>query len=491
MSKDNMARADYWDTALSSVPKKVTDAVLRFGSGKRNSRRNILLYVSSVEDKRELQRLVKKEYERFSLGVIVDGRQYAAKCDSNGMHIARGKRALSENTRHAFYTYEELTEMISVLVKSGRYAAQSVIDDTKEAVADSAADLYVWNIRDVDEKARAPWNALEEKFKEGKYNFSKEKVKKCLLGNDDTDEFISCLAYINRQGLADKSTFRFPFVGRNIRKIEETASMLALKKPISAADPLFTETDTEIFITDDEAETFLLRGREDGYIYRTYSYFTSGHSDKDNADFLKHIFGTGGSHPGVPGTDNSSENHDNRGVVLEKGKDDSYDSITRREITWNEAASVISGLISQGKLLSTGQKEGLDEYEKMHFARAVYNFFSYLPEEKQPIKTSGLSYCEDEKRVSDIKNKYFSSKEKMQELLILMKKSLCDCQSEYRFENMKNTIKNFHNFIEGTYTLFPKKDDLPKYTGTERKTTRDKSGTVLNYSEQMSIFDFI
>ena len=79
----------------------------------------------------------------------------------------------------------------------------------------------------------------------------------------------------------------------------------------------------------------------------------------------------------------------------------------------------------------------------------------------------------------------------MQELLILMKKSLCDCQSEYRFENMKNTIKNFHNFIEGTYTLFPKKDDLPKYTGTERKTTRDKSGTVLNYSEQMSIFDFI
>ena len=84
--------------------------------------------------------------------------------------------------------------------------------------------------------------------------------------------------------------------------------------------PDAVEVAQEDFITQDEIDYAL--GRGSGYehgAFRIYEYFMEGHDQKETVAFLKNEYGIGGGSGGLPGNDDSHNEHDGKGIRLEKG----------------------------------------------------------------------------------------------------------------------------------------------------------------------------
>lgn len=100
--------------------------------------------------------------------------------------------------------------------------------------------------------------------------------------------------------------------------LEQLADLGVEKKEFPALDTV--EVRNEDFITQDEIDYRLTGGSgfEHGK-FRIYECFMEGHDKKDNIAFLKNEYGTGGSSYAFPGSDRAHEDHDDKGIRLEKG----------------------------------------------------------------------------------------------------------------------------------------------------------------------------
>lgn len=80
-----------------------------------------------------------------------------------------------------------------------------------------------------------------------------------------------------------------------------------------------------------------------------------GHDSKEAVTFLKNEYGTGGSSPALAGTDRSNENHDAKGIKLEKGS--IMEPYTEVLLSWNVVERRIRKLIEEDRYLSPEGKE--------------------------------------------------------------------------------------------------------------------------------------
>ncbi|MBP3265994.1 MAG: hypothetical protein J6L84_03490, partial [Clostridiales bacterium] len=97
-------------------------------------------------------------------------------------------------------------------------------------------------------------------------------------------------------------------------------------------------------------------------LFRIYDYFKEGHDSKDNVAFLKSEYGTGGQSDALIGNDKSWEDHDAKGIQLDKGSImEPYTSVL---LNWNVVEKRIRELIAEDKYLSPKAKEAYAEYKK-------------------------------------------------------------------------------------------------------------------------------
>lgn len=111
-----------------------------------------------------------------------------------------------------------------------------------------------------------------------------------------------------------------------------------------------------IFFSQEEIDRILVRGSNIQHgKYRIYQQFKKNETLKENAAFLKHEYGTGGSNHTVGYID---EDHTSKGITLRRGKEIGNDEI---EVTlnWNKVAKRIGELIAVDRYLS---KEELKQY---------------------------------------------------------------------------------------------------------------------------------
>ncbi len=80
---------------------------------------------------------------------------------------------------------------------------------------------------------------------------------------------------------------------------------------------------------------------------RIYEQFQKGMSDKENADFLKHEYGTGGSSI-IANHYDYSQDHDAKGILITKKSQDSFEERTRLLLNWSNVAVRIKELINLG-----------------------------------------------------------------------------------------------------------------------------------------------
>ena len=132
------------------------------------------------------------------------------------------------------------------------------------------------------------------------------------------------------------------------------------------------------FITEDEINAYFTRGSNysDSRL-AIYSFFLNHEDKKERADFLKDHYGIGGSSHALCGADDSHEDHDGRGIALERGAYGNPDASVH--LNWNQAAGRIDRLIRDSEYLKPADYSRMPSYEREKMAMRVMGFYHHLP----------------------------------------------------------------------------------------------------------------
>ena len=134
------------------------------------------------------------------------------------------------------------------------------------------------------------------------------------------------------------------------------------------------------FITEDEINAYFTRGSNysDSRL-AIYSFFLNHEDKKERADFLKDHYGIGGSSHALCGADDSHEDHDGRGIALERGPYGNPDASVH--LNWNQAAGRIDRLIRDSEYLKPADYSRMPAYEQEKMAMRVMSFYHHMPSE--------------------------------------------------------------------------------------------------------------
>ena len=130
------------------------------------------------------------------------------------------------------------------------------------------------------------------------------------------------------------------------------------------------------FITEDEINFALTHGSSvAGGKGRIYGYFTEEHISKEQIAFLKNEYGIGGHNNALPGSFHSQENHDGKGIKLEKP------NCVDIEMSWSVVAKRISELIRKNRYLTPEEKARYLANEALKAVPSSYTEYAALKEQ--------------------------------------------------------------------------------------------------------------
>ena len=249
----------------------------------------------------------------------------------------------------------------------------------------------------------------------------------------------------------DKSVMRMPFYRPD--KVSEQFQKFALPFQPYQAREGFQWNEQEVFITEDEINAFLAGGGpySDGRL-ATYSFFLTHTEKAERAAFLKDRYGVGGSSHALSRADNSHASYDGRGLELARGIYGKPDALVK--LNWNQAAERVAKLIDQSLYLKPADYSRMPSYEREQMANRVIGFYHRLPDEvERPFKRELLN--EDARKKLPT---MLADPEQAVELLEKMDAALLSVPLDSpEYEEKSKTLAELHQYVEGTYTIFPEK----------------------------------
>lgn len=113
------------------------------------------------------------------------------------------------------------------------------------------------------------------------------------------------------------------------------------------------------FITDDELDAALASGGLTvGSKLRIHAFFTQTHTSREQTDFLKREYGTGGRSHAVSGASHSEESFDGKGIRWRK------QNCEEIRLSWAQVASRLAEIIRLERDLTPEEKEHLAQREQ-------------------------------------------------------------------------------------------------------------------------------
>ena len=433
-----------------TIPAEVVDEILRTGSNRNKSQLRLIYNFMTEQTPEEYTAFVKKEYGEGGKGFEIGGTKYAVWFDELGMQIAVGDTIWNDPKNKAFLSWEEVSGRIHQLLQQGEYAPKSVLDAARGNVLHEHAEALSYMERDMAEGVAEMVFADTSIFSDG-YPELTERLAKLL----DQPEF---LADLNERllGLAeayaeDKSVMRMQFYRPD--KVSERFQKFALPYQPYQAREGFQWNTQKVFITDDEINAFLAGGGpySDGRL-ATYSFFLTHTEKAERAAFLKDRYGVGGSSHALSRADDSHASYDGRGLELARGIYGKPDALVK--LKWNQAAERVARLIDQSLYLKPADYSRMPNYEREQMANRVIGFYYHLPDEvERPFERELLN--EDARKKLPI---MLADPEQAAELLEKMDAALLSVPLDSpEYAEKSKTLAELHQYVEGTYTIFPEK----------------------------------
>ena len=351
------ASIQYTMPAAFSLPQEQIDSILRSGGGRDNSRTKY----QQGKFPEEMTEFLKNEYKTTGKGFEFDGNLVPLWFDEMGMRIGYGTSA-KENTL-AVMSWSEVESHICVMVENGTYMSANevfLVDAVeRERIATDINNFFRDGISEMPE-------SLELKF--SNYPASMERLCELLSTTEGRELIQDELEKAKAQLDSGEKQIKWRYVKRSDYLLEQLVDLGVEKKEFPAPDTV--EVRNENFITQDEIDYRLAGGSgfEHGK-FRIYEYFMEGHDKKDNIAFLKNEYGTGGSSHALPGSDRAHEDHDAKGIRLEKGN---YGSpYAKVLLNWNVVEKRIRELVQADKYLSPEGKEAYAQYKQEQAEKAM------------------------------------------------------------------------------------------------------------------------
>lgn len=355
------ASVAYTMPAAFSLPQEQLEAILRTGGGRDNSRKRIYAKYLQGKTPEELAEFLKNEYTTTGKGFDFGDNPVALWFDEAGMRIGYGTSA--KEAPLALLNWQELEQHIRSMVENGTYmsANEAFLVDAVERKR--VANSIYYFFRDGMEET-------PESFELKAYNYPESESHLMeLLSSVEGRELIAGEIMKARELLdTGERKLHWNYVKKPDYLLEEIANLNVEMKEYPTLDHV--EVLQESFITQDEIDYRLTGGSgvSNGR-FRIYEHFMEEHSQKKNIEFLKKEYGTGGSSHALPGSDTGHEDHDAKGIRLEKGSyGNPYAEIL---LKWNMVEKRIGELVRADKYLGINGKEAYAKYKQEQAEEAM------------------------------------------------------------------------------------------------------------------------
>ena len=360
-----------------ALDPEVVDEILRTGSNRSKGQLRLIYNFMVEKTPEEYTEFVKNEYGTGGKGFEIDGAKYAVWFDDLGLRISTGNTAKGKSVTNVFLSWEEVSNRIHELLRQGEYAPQAVLDAARQNALQEHAQTLAYMERDLaDGVAEAVFQDAE--IFRGGFPELTDRLAGLLDDTDFLTDLNERLSALGEAYAEDKDLMRMHFY-----KPDKVAALFQqFAKPYQnyAAREGFHWNEYKKFITEDEINAYFTRGSNysDSRL-AIYSFFLNHKDKKGRADFLKDHYGIGGSSHALCGADDSHEDHDGRGIALERGSyGNPYASV---HLNWNQATGRIDQLIRDSEYLKPADYSRMPVYEREWMAMRVMGFYHHLPNE--------------------------------------------------------------------------------------------------------------
>ena len=433
-----------------ALDSEVVDEVLRTGSNRSKGQLRLIYNFMVEKTPEEYTEFVKNEYGTGGKGFEIGGAKYAVWFDVLGLRIAAGGTAKGGTIANASLSWEDVSNRIHELLRQGEYAPQAVLDAARQNALQEHAQTLAYMERDLaDGVAEAVFQDVE--IFRGVFPELTDRLAGLLDDAAFLTDLNERLSALGETYAEDKDLMRMHFY-----KPDKVAAMFhQFAKPYqnySARDG-FHWNEYKRFITEDEINGYFTRGSNysDSRL-AIYSFFLNHEDKKERADFLKEHYGIGGSSHALCGADDSHEDHDGRGISLERGSYGNPDASVH--LNWNQAAGRIDQLIRDSEYLKPADYSRMPVYERERMAMRVMGFYHHLPNNVERPYPQDLYHEEGRKALVE----KLEAPEQAVELLEQMDNALLSVPLDSgKYERKAESLSILHQYVEGTYTIFPEK----------------------------------
>lgn len=312
------------------------DAILRLGGGEENSQHSIAARLINGLDKEEFAEFLSREYGTGGKGVYLNNRKISVWYDQDGLRFARGDSAQEQYDR--IMTWQEVSERMISMYEQGNFLPNSIVTDAMKVTGEEYAVRLELMFRDAgilpDEMRHTEeWG---------------DTIQAMLYEKSGQEKIMELFDEIDQAFQEDPS---LPgWIQSNNKKYRRIFKELTPDRNHYVLQSMDIAIPQEQFITEDEILSTLGRGSgvSNGK-ERIYNYLTDiseQHSVQDRIKFLKNEYGIGGRKPGIIGAWHSSEDHDAKGILLEK------EFCDKVQLTWSSVLQRIEALIQRDQYLT-------------------------------------------------------------------------------------------------------------------------------------------
>ncbi|MCD8130402.1 MAG: SNF2-related protein [Lachnospiraceae bacterium] len=341
--------AESEELSTFALPQDVIDTVLRLGGRNEHSRQMVAAEFMQGGSPEEIVDVLKTEY-RGGHGLLTDEIRMSAWFNDDGIRLAKGG-GVRNAIQQQLLPWEDAAVRIGELLETGEYATNVELAEAAGYYRSELALAILYLRHDfADPDDGVVLFPSMETYRGGGYPQETARLAAALADpvalaavTRDMERFLQ--VYEEERGIL---RFHYHHVPRMIDGLH------ALAKPWREYTSDMTKVpDVGHFVIEEELDEALVSGSHmAGGKNRINAFFSEPHSTKEQADFLRAEYGTGGF---SGASSNSFADYDGKGFRLSK------EGAPAVHLSWTQAAKRVDTLVKEDRYLTEKEKAQMEQ----------------------------------------------------------------------------------------------------------------------------------
>ncbi|MCC8156211.1 MAG: hypothetical protein LIO54_02895, partial [Oscillospiraceae bacterium] len=344
-----------------SIPQEDIDHILRMDGNTDNARMMVVTEFAKGKAAVEIAAFLQNTFHGGS-GIVTSNGRYAVWYAGDGIHIANGDAARYLSSAKVV-SWTEAAERIGQLLEQGEYATNVELTEAPGHERTQLASKLWFLRQDFSETAvEQGFLPSMERFRGNGFPEGTAALSAALADPAGRDALMREYGKFLAAHAENPGLLRFHY--HKLEDLQTGLEELSLPRRAFHTE-MSALPEIRRFISEDEIAATLSGGSGmEGGKGRIYAYFQQSHTLKEQADFLKNEYGTGGRSHAISGASHSGEDHSGKGIKLQK------QGCPEIQLPWNQVAKRIAELIRKDRYLTPEEKEQLAQRQQQDADKA-------------------------------------------------------------------------------------------------------------------------